>query len=261
MDTVGNNEKQTDTAGNTKGSKASRLWCITINNPNDLDIFVLEQQERYIYQIETGETGTDHIQGYVEYTNPRRFETMKKKFPRAHLEMARNRENAIAYCQKKETRKKGPFSNFVAILMDNYSVEKAKKWQIEILEKIKKTADNRVINWYWEETGNVGKTTLAKHICIENDDAIYVGGKSADVKNAIASMKKKPRIVIWDVPRTVENYVSYAAIEEVKNGIFFSGKYESGMVMFNSPHIIIFANFEPDTSTMSEDRWNIVKIE
>lgn len=67
-------------------------------------------------------------------------------------------------------------------------------------------------------------------------------------------------ICIMDFPRTVEGYVSYSAIEEIKNGMFFNGKFESSMVMFNTPHIVIFANFLPDTSKLSKDRWVIENI-
>ena len=37
-------------------------------------------------------------------------------------------------------------------------------------------------------------------------------------------------------------------------------KYESKPVIRNSPHVIVFANFEPDKSALSEDRWLILNI-
>jgi len=41
----------------------------------------------------------------------------------------------------------------------------------------------------------------------------------------------------------------------------YSGKYEGGVIELLPVHLIVFANFEPNTATMSEDRWNIQKIE
>ena len=38
---------------------------------------------------------------------------------------------------------------------------------------------------------------------------------------------------------------------------FFSGKYESGMVRYNKPHVIIFANCRPDIEKLSKDRWKV----
>ena len=37
-------------------------------------------------------------------------------------------------------------------------------------------------------------------------------------------------------------------------------KYESKPICRNSPHVIIFANFEPDLDKLSNDRWIIKKI-
>lgn len=66
--------------------------------------------------------------------------------------------------------------------------------------------------------------------------------------------------IIIDLSRSMEDHVPYEAIEDIKNGIFFSGKYESKMIVRNNPIVIIFANFEPDTSKLSKDRWVITKI-
>lgn len=64
--------------------------------------------------------------------------------------------------------------------------------------------------------------------------------------------------MLFGIPRTcTAEYVSYSALEELKDGIFFSGKYESSMVMTNNLHIFVFANFEPDRSKLSKDRWEI----
>ena len=41
---------------------------------------------------------------------------------------------------------------------------------------------------------------------------------------------------------------------------FFSGKYEGGMVCGPNPHVLIFANDEPDTHKMSADRWIIKEL-
>lgn len=69
-----------------------------------------------------------------------------------------------------------------------------------------------------------------------------------------------PKIIVFDIERSRENFVSYGGIEEVKNGLFFSPKYEGGMCIYNSPHIFVFANFPPDETQLSEDRWNIINI-
>jgi hypothetical protein len=121
-------------------------------------------------------------------------------------------------------------------------------------------SDDRSIHWLWDAKGKIGKTTIAKHLCLKDDEIIYVNGKAADIKSCIAKRLeagKDLRGVIFGIPRTAQDYVSYAALEEIKDGICFSGKYESEMLMFNPPHIVVLANFPPDQSKLSMDRWEI----
>ena len=54
--------------------------------------------------------------------------------------------------------------------------------------------------------------------------------------------------------------MSYEAFENLKDMIFYSGKYEGGMICGNCPHLFIFSNFHPDCEKMSVDRWNIKEI-
>jgi hypothetical protein len=98
---------------------------------------------------------------------------------------------------------------------------------------------------------------------IDQMKATEVSGKGADVLCGISSLIEKigecPPIVIYDIPRSQTDYVSYMSIEKLKDGKFFSGKYESGMVRYNRPHIICFANEPPREELLSKDRW-IVKM-
>ncbi len=66
--------------------------------------------------------------------------------------------------------------------------------------------------------------------------------------------------MVIDIPRANEGNVSYQAIEDLKNGALFSTKYESGMCVFNSPHVVVFANMAPDLNKLSADRWNIIHL-
>ena len=94
-----------------------------------------------------------------------------------------------------------------------------------------------------------------------NYNAILVSGKANDMKYGIAEWKNKNRlIVLIDIPRSVEKFVSYSGIEEIKNGLFYCGKYESKMVMYNSPLVVCFANFGPVYGEMSGDRWVITNL-
>ncbi len=91
-----------------------------------------------------------------------------------------------------------------------------------------------------------------------------MSGKSADMKNGIVQYIQKneetPDIVLINVPRSSQEYVSYEGIESIKDMFFFSGKYEGGMVCGANPHVYIFANEPPPTEKLSADRWKIIMI-
>lgn len=249
--------------GNTSTPR-SRTWFFTYNNYEKDECHKITEYLKgteYVFQEETGENGTPHLQGCIKFKNAKRFQEIKNVWPKWHLEKCKKWQAAIEYCTKKETRTGEIFTNieFEDELEDTLPKE-LHQWQQDILDLIKEKPNTRKIHWYYDHEGNIGKTTLAKHICIHNKRAIYVSGKATDIKYAIATMKLKPKIVIMDIPRSMEQYVSYQAIEEIKNGIFFSSKYESGQVLFNTPHFIIFANFHPDMTKLSSDRWVIKNV-
>jgi hypothetical protein len=61
-----------------------------------------------IAQLERGESGTPHFQCFVRYKANRKFTAMAKKFPKAHIEIARNAYKSWKYCEKEETRVEPP---------------------------------------------------------------------------------------------------------------------------------------------------------
>ena len=93
-------------------NRRARGYAVTINNPSEDDIKAFEGINCYwIYQIESGANNTTHLQGFLYFGNPVSFNSLKGKLNRAHIEVARNKEASINYCQKVETRINGPFTN------------------------------------------------------------------------------------------------------------------------------------------------------
>ena len=207
--------------------------------------------------MEVGKEGTPHFQGVFGMKSPIRMRTLVKDFPLWYFQPCRSWNDSVKYCSKEDTRKEGPWSFNVAVPVADYSYKlvNLRPWQAEVIELVSGEPDDRSIHWYYDPVGGKGKTSLAKHVVCNLKPAIYVQGKSADIKAAIAATAVKPRIVLFGIPRTQEDFVSYEAIESCKDGIFFSGKYDSGMVVYKPPHVLIFANFKPDLSKLSADRW------
>lgn len=246
----------------SRGNTKSRHFMITINNPTKEDINLFTSTfNKYTYQLEQGKEGTEHLQGVGSFNNPRHFSAVKKMLPRAHIEKCKCIKKAIEYCSKADTRIKGPWSSHKIILKDYFDFTLIKDWQQELINIAKSGEDNRKIYWYWEPSGGVGKSALGRHIVMNDNKALLVSGKMNDIKFAITCMVQKginPSVIIWDLARTQK--ISYTALEVVKNGSFFNNKYESGMVLYNRPIIIVFANFPPEDEKLSKDRWIIRDI-
>lgn len=258
--------------GNTESSssKQSTLayrYCFTLNNYTDTDIDLIVPQlqdlcKKYIFQEEVGENKTPHLQGSIWLSAKKRITALKKIHNKIHWETMRNETASIAYCQKSDTRKEGGRvwrKGFAKPLKDPLADKVLYDFQNEIINLIKKDPDDRKVFWYWDAQGCKGKTSLAKHICMHHN-AIYVQGKASDIKFGVMDILNKRGeidIVIMGLPRSYEQFVSYDAIESIKDGIFYNSKYESGMCIFNSPHVIVLANFKPDESKLSADRWVI----
>lgn len=269
--------------GNTKTKtdvKKSRKWCFTLNNYTENEFLSLktkmEQMEHTLYIIgkEVGKNGTPHLQGFIQFKNPRNFNFLKKMNNRLHIEKSKgNIKQNMKYCSKD--------NNFITNYNMNLIIDKKKylmdlefknitwkPFQQNILNIIKQNKpDNRKINWYYEENGNIGKSFLCKYISLNFDNVIISEGKKNDVYNQILTKMNdkdfditKRLIIILDISRHNQDYINYGCIESIKNGCFYSGKYEGGQCIFPIPYVFIFSNEKPDYDKWSKDRYNVMNL-
>lgn len=280
---VGNNR----TPPNVKKERKSQIspsvhWCFTAKvediSGSSMSSILSQVCKSYVFQKEIPDKKDDdefyapyiHWQGYMAFKKKSRpFEIGLPKS--THWSKTRSVKHSIAYCSKDDTcvMPKELFKKNIRIPRPLHQItyESLRPWQKELAEGYKDFADpyDRTINWYWEPEGKIGKSILVKYF-VDQRGAVTVSGKGSDCLYAIQQYVEKngegPDIIIIDIPRCVNlEYVSYTAIEKLKDGCFFSGKYEGGMVRINTPHIIIFANEEPHTEKMSRDRWRVKKLD
>lgn len=96
-------------------SRRSRRWCFTINNPETDgpltdDPHSWEATRYLIWQLEAGESGTSHYQGFVVFDNAYNLSRVRRTCPRAHWEITRGTlDDNIKYCSKAEGRIDGPW--------------------------------------------------------------------------------------------------------------------------------------------------------
>lgn len=264
-------EQIEQTGGNTKLPKKQSIqgkrWIITWHRAKEQAFLLLRDRlvplcKSYVFAAEVGDSGeTPHIQGAFILKTKARFEKIKILLDdeTIHFEKMRgNWKQASDYCFKEE-------GDILTNVEAPYKVNiKLRPWQLKIVDIIKKEPDDRTINWFWEPKGCAGKTVFQKYLYTTHEHVICLSGKAADMKHAIIMYQEKndrlPRVILINIPRTCLDYLSYTGLEEIKDMMFFSGKYEGGMVCGASPHVICFANSEPFREKMSSDRWNIVRI-
>lgn len=263
-------EQIEEAPGNTEsGAKKTEYqynyWFFTLNN---YEAEVCEQLEQvfkheckwYVFQEEIGEKGTPHLQGTISLKVKQRLSNLKKIDPRIHWEHTKSVKGSVAYCSKEASRNGKQWVYGIDLPEKIKTHAPRAGWQTDIVDLLNKEPDERTIHWYWENIGNVGKTTLCKYLVVEKD-ALMLTGKSSDMFHMISKFPTKRKLIIIDCPRSSQDFINYGAIEQIKNGLIFSGKYEGTQLVFNCPHVVVFSNREPDYEKMSADRWNVVQIQ
>lgn len=247
----------------------AKHWHFTWNNypENWKDLVVPEFQRfglSYVVGVEVAPTtGTPHLQGFISSKKKIRPFSINLKVS-DWSKMRSTVEQSIEYCCKggnyiihgyPEPPKPPPALD---------TVELQEGWQTEIFEKLKGPVEQRKIYWVWSREGGLGKSTFARYVVMNIEHTLVVEGKSSDMKFMIADYMENnngwwPQVVILDVPRQSQDFLSYTGMEGVKNGLFASTKYKGRMVITNQPHMIVLANFPPnlDNDVMSKDRFII----
>lgn len=236
-------------------------WCFTLNNyiSEDISSIVLcfsNKCKLAIVGKEIGESGTPHLQGYCEFKKKCRPKSLLTD--RIHWEKAKgNRDANIAYCSKdNDIAYSLGMPKPIKIITELYY------WQSACEKAILEEPDDRTINWYWEAKGNVGKSAFIKYMIVKHKVLFCCGGRYSDIMNLVFNQNMDEcNCVIFDIPRANKGCISYSALESIKNGMVCNTKYETGVKVFNSPHVFVFANFPPDDESMlSSDRWVITEL-
>ncbi len=131
-----------------------------------------------------------------------------------------------------------------------------KTWQLELKLQLEQPPDKRTIIWFVDKPGQQGKTDFAKWAVVNMDAQVIQNGKSTDIAHAY----QYKNIVILDLAKCKEGRVNYGIMENIKNGMMFSPKYDSHTKYFKPPHLVVMANWWPEYDKMSMDRWMIYEI-
>lgn len=136
-------------------------------------------------------------------------------------------------------------------------------WQTELMSELSQHPDDRTLNWIWDHTGCSGKSFLAKYM------GMYKGAFvscTANVYHVATQLQEFLRhgnavlTVIFNFTRQTEEHKVYQALEQLKDGMVSSQKYKGTTLYFPCPHVVIMANYLPDITQASVDRWKIRTI-
>lgn len=254
-----------------------RGWVFTVNSTNaqnahNLSIRLNNVEAKYVFQEEIGgRTHRRHIQGFVYFPNKRTFNGAKRILKVdglcPHIKECASVPDAVEYCSKRETKIGRTYCKGYQLKSTGREDPMLslvwRDWQLQLKRIVLAAPHDRLVHWRWSEQGGIGKSTFCLHLIL-TENAMCIGGRSLDIFHGVSTYRKEngdPRIVLIDIPRSCQELVNYAAIEQVKNGFFFSGKYDSCQVVMNIPHVLCFANFPPNLHMLSSDRWDIAKID
>lgn len=111
-----------------------------------------------------------------------------------------------------------------------------------------------------DHVGDQGKSWFCFYYRQNNKEKtqIILPGKKADMAHVVDADKK---VFFFDTPRSKQGeYLQYDFLEEVKNGYVSAPKYESMFKEFDTPHVVVMMNENPDMTKLSEDRYSITTL-
>jgi hypothetical protein len=160
--------------------------------------------------------------------------------------------------------------DYIDTVIDLPQFDKYNPWQDELLlfiDKSLKEREHRKIYWLYDPIGNTGKSKFAKHLLLNRPQEVYVIARAVGSRDASTIIKEEyekgwnGNILIFDLPRNAKERESiYETMECIRNGMMTATKYVGGTVVFENKVMVVFANFLPDVTKMSLDRWIIKKI-
>jgi len=252
---------------------ACKHWFFTWNNycANAADLLkktLLPLAERLHFQSEVGEeTHTPHIQGCVTLKVKGRWSEFGLP-KQIQWKVTKKVDHAEIYCNKDHTydgkfRFAYPIDKLAALREAHCNEHALSPYQEFIEQMLDTKADDRKIYWFWEPTGNVGKSWFAKYMYLKYGERIGItsSSRSSDI---VTIADESIEMYVFDFPRCMRDFAPYQALEQLKNGLVSDGKLKKKMItkVFPRPHIVCFANSPPPENgeAMSKDKWAVLQI-
>ena len=223
-------------------------WCFTFNNYTNDEVSsivpLLEQLGKVgCYSKEVGESGTPHLQGYIEFRSKLRPLGRFSQYG-IHWEKAKGtRQQNLDYVSKDDD-----FAWTMGLPKPPTTIKRSDfySWQDKLVQRFQKPCEWNCRTIYWRYGAiNIGKTQFARWLCVHMD-AVVIGGAS---KHILAQVQNQPAPIYIILLSYGDDKVSYRAIEQIKDGVFSTafGCDNNKMEIRDAPHLLIIGNEPPDT--------------
>lgn len=138
----------------------------------------------------------------------------------------------------------------------------ARGWQVD-LEKalILDCTDDRQILFYVDMLGASGKSWFQRYYFSKWQETTQLlkPGPYADMAYTLDESKN---VFLINVARGGMEFLQYRFLEDLKDRLVFSTKYESrNKILRKTPHIVVFCNEMPDQTKMTNDRFKIIELD
>lgn len=241
-----------------------------------LHTFLDGKAKKWVFQLEKGQTGYEHYQGRMSLikktTQAKANSLTEGKFNYLQPTTTKEHTKEAFYVLKEQTRIKPPETDkdynerkniFVPKHMKNIKIDTLKPFQLSIYNSVN---DCRTINYLYNETGNIGKTTLADFMELNNKGfRCPTVNDFKDIMQLVCNYCKDNEIrdighLFLDMPKSQNKDKLtgiYSAIEELKTGRLFDLRNHFKTWRIESPNIWVFSNKPPEFDALSVDRWKI----
>jgi len=230
----------TDIHPRVDAAKSMKHWTHMVQYMNKEDKEVFTWGETATQEAKKDVTGADVLQ----------YETMADAMRAHDVRLATNIKTVWEHAKE-----------------EDYTVEDMDEhpWQTQLADELADMKDRSIV-WVYDKVGGTGKSTWAQHQHLLNR-ALYIGhlGKVSDFIEAMYNAKDEwdHEYIIIDLTRQQESGCSiYACIEAAAKRVMTRQKYTSKtFVLKKQPKICVLANWPPDVSALSMDRWRIWEID
>lgn len=131
-------------------------------------------------------------------------------------------------------------------------------WQDGLIDGLHGPAPAREVVFYVDELGNSGKSWIVRKLLSLFPDRVQILGigKKCDLAYSIDVEKD---IFVFDIHRGGMEYLQYGIIENLKDRVVYSSKYQSETkILLKTPHVVVFCNEHPDMNKFSQDRYIVL---